>query len=238
MIFAAGLGTRLYPYTKNTPKALVELNGISLLERAISKLKLAGVDRIVINIHHYADQIIEFLNKNNNFDFDIRISHEKDLLLNTGGGLLYAKELFLENSPILLYNVDVFSNACLSDFINEHNKSTAMASMLMRDCNDARSLYFDKNNNLAGWKNINTEEIKIVRSEKYMQKAMGFTGIHIVDYNLLDCISEKESFSIIDLYLRLAKEYKICAIYDDSDTWIDLGRPESLNKAEQILKIK
>lgn len=235
MIFAAGLGTRLFPYTNNKPKALVCLNGICLLERAIIKLKNIGVNRIVLNVHHFADQIIDFLHTNNNFDMDIKISIEKDLLLNTGGGLKNASKLFLKDSPILLYNVDVFSNTILSDFVDQHNNSDALVSMLMRDCNDERSLYFDGNMNLAGWRNNNTQQEKIVLSKSEMKVAMGFTGIHIVNYQIFNEITEKGSFSIIDLYLRLAKTHIISAIHDKSDIWIDLGKPESLHKAEKIL---
>lgn len=235
MIFAAGLGTRLKPYTNNKPKALVELAGKTLLERAIVKLKDLGVDRIVINVHHFADLIEEFLKENNNFGVDIRISDERNQLLDTGGGLKKAKELFIPNEPVLIYNVDILSAIDLNKFINEHNSSNALVSMVMRERVSSRYLYFNKQNQLTGWENCKTKEKKVARPDMDESEPLAFSGIHMVDSKIFDLIKEDGKFSIIDLYLRLAKTEKMMAFKDQSDIWFDLGKPEQLKEAEKII---
>lgn len=235
MIFAAGLGTRLKPYTNSKPKALVELAGKSLLERAILKLKDLGVDRIVINVHHFADLIELFLTENNNFGLDIRISDERNELLDTGGGLKKARDLFIPNEPILIYNVDILSSIDLNQLIESHLKSEALVSMVMRKRESSRYLYFNNDNQLTGWKNCKTGETKVARSDMNQSHPLAFSGIHLVDFKLFDLIDENGKFSIIDLYLRLAKNEKMLAFADQSDLWFDLGKPEQLKKAEQII---
>lgn len=236
MIFAAGLGTRLQSLTKEKPKALVELNGVPLLERAIKKLIALKVDRIVINVHHYADQIEQFLLENHNFGADIRISDERTELLDTGGGLLKAKDLFLPNAPILIYNVDVFSSLDLNQLLVEHKQSNSLVSIVMRDRETQRYLCFDDKNQLTGWKNIKTGETKIAREGFETSTAYAFSGIHVVDSRVFDLTQREGKFSIIDLYLELAKENRIKAFVDDSKVWIDLGKPENLELAKSYLK--
>ena len=235
MIFAAGLGTRLKPYTNNKPKALVELAGKTLLERAIVKLKNLGVDRIVINVHHFADLIEDFLEENNNFGMDIRISDERDELLDTGGGLKKAKPLFIPDKPILIYNVDILSTIDLKKFINQHVSSKALVSMVMRNRESSRYLYFNKDNQLTGWMNNKTNERKVARSDMDESDPLAFSGIHVVNPGLFDLIKEEGKFSIIDLYLRLAKTEKMLAYKDQSDVWFDLGKPEQLKEAEKVI---
>ena len=235
MIFAAGLGTRLKPYTNNKPKALVELAGKTLLERAIEKLKKLGVDRIVINVHHFANLIDDFLKENNNFGMDIRISDEREELLDTGGGLKKAKELFIPNEPILIYNVDILSTIDLNKFINEHIASNTLVSMVMRDRKSSRYLYFNKENQLTGWTNNKTGERKVARPDMDQSDPLAFSGIHLVDPKIFNLIEEEGKFSIIDLYLRLAKTEKMLAYKDQSDVWFDLGKPEQLKEAEKVI---
>ncbi|MFT5748987.1 MAG: MurNAc alpha-1-phosphate uridylyltransferase [Ancylomarina sp.] len=236
MIFAAGLGTRLQHYTQNCPKALVSLNGKPLLEHCILKLKDSGVDRIVINVHHFADQIEEFLESKNYFNMDIRISDERKLLLDTGGAIKHAKSLFIPNAPILIYNVDILSSVNLNDLVASHKKKQALATLNLRDKNTNRYLCFNRDGLLCAWKNDATKEEKIVNASHLNSNSYSFSGIHIIDYKLLDLIEEKGVFSIIDLYLRLAKNHKITGHYDSSDLWMDLGRPEELQKAELLIK--
>jgi len=236
MIFAAGLGTRLKPYTTNCPKALVELAGKPLLEHCILKLIDFGVDRIVINVHHFADQVEEFLQSKDNFGVDIRISDERDLLLDTGGAIKKAKPLFIPNAPILIYNVDILSSLKLEDLFAAHKGNQALATLNLRDKNTNRCLCFNKEGLLSGWKNELSGEVKIVNESINTSETYSFSGIHIIDSQLLDLIEEGAVFSIIDLYLRLAKEHRIAGHYDSSDLWMDLGKPEQLLKAEELLK--
>ncbi|MDE5421875.1 nucleotidyltransferase family protein [Ancylomarina sp. DW003] len=236
MIFAAGLGTRLQHYTKNCPKALVELNGKPLLEHCIIKMKKFGVDRIVINVHHFADQIEEFLKLKNNFGMDIQISDERELLLDTGGAIKKASALFIPNAPILIYNVDILSSLNFADLLASHTSKKALATLNLRDKKTNRYLCFNNKNLLCAWKNDNTGEVKLVNETYENSKAFSFSGIHIIDSKLLELIEEEGVFSIIDLYLRLAKDHQIAGYYDSSDLWMDLGKPEELLKAEAILK--
>ncbi|PKQ63148.1 hypothetical protein BZG02_10320 [Labilibaculum filiforme] len=236
MIFAAGLGTRLKPYTDSKPKALVELGGKPLLERAIRKLIELKVDRIVINVHHYADLIEEFLHANNNFGADIRISDEREELLDTGGGLKKAAGLFIPGAPVLIYNVDVYSSLDLTELINFHKLTGALVSMVMRERSSSRYLYFNKDNQLTGWENCKTGEIKVARKEMTKSEHLAFSGIHLLDYKLFSLITEEGKFSVIDLYLRLAKNEKILAFKDNSKIWSDLGKPDDLAWAEEHLK--
>lgn len=235
MIFAAGLGTRLKPYTNTKPKALVELAGKPLLERAIIKLIDLGVDRIVINVHHFADLIEEFLEEKNYFGADIRISDEREALLDTGGGLKKAKELFIPEAPVLIYNVDILSSINLADLIKEHESAKALVSMVMRKRESSRYLYFNHAKQLTGWKNCKTEEVKQARADMNESEPLAFSGIHLIDPKLFDLIEEEGKFSIIDLYLRLAKTEKMLAYNDESDLWFDLGKPEQLQKAETLI---
>ncbi len=236
MIFAAGLGTRLKHHTLNCPKALVLLNGKPLLEHCILKLKDFGVDRIVINVHHFADQIEDFLQSKDNFGMDILISDERDLLLDTGGAIKKAKSLFLPNSLILIYNVDILSSLNLSKLFEAHRKSKALATLNLRAKNTNRYLCFNQDDLLCAWKNDATQEVKIVDDSYLNSKGYSFSGIHIIDSKLLDLIKEKGVFSIIDLYLRLAKNQAISGYHDSSDLWMDLGSPEALLKAETLFK--
>ncbi len=238
MIFAAGLGTRLQHYTKNCPKALVHLDGKPLLEHCILKLKAFGVDRIVINVHHYADQIEAFLESKFNFGVDILISDERDMLLDTGGAINRAKPLFIPNAPILIYNVDILSSLNLDDLFAYHKHNGALATLNLRDKNTNRFLCFNQDNLLCAWKNEATKEEKIVNESHLNSTPYSFSGIHIIDYKLLDLIEEEGVFSVIDLYLRLAKTHKIMGYYDTSDIWMDLGNPEALQRAELLMRKK
>ncbi len=237
MIFAAGLGSRLQAATANKPKALVEISGKPLLEHAINYLKRFGIKEVVINVHHFADQIIGFLHEKNNFGIDIRISDEQGLLLETGGGLKKAAPLFSGSDPIVLYNVDIFSNLDLTRLLSYHLQEKSLATLVVRKRETTRYLLFDKQFQLAGWKDLRSGKIKISQptfvgeSEEY-----AFSGIHIVNPEIFDLITEEGKFSIIDLYLRLAQNQPIKAFVDNSEIWLDLGKPQQLDEAEKMIR--
>jgi NDP-sugar pyrophosphorylase family protein len=235
MVFAAGLGTRLKDETSLKPKALVEVGGKTLLSHAIEKLKKSGITEIVINVHHFADQVIQYVNSND-FGIKIHISDERDLLLDTGGGLKKAAPFFEGTEPILIYNVDILSNIDLSLVNKQHLETGALATLTVRKRETQRYLKFS-NKQLTGWINKKTGETKISLPEVFENsEEMAFSGIHIVQPEIFKMMPETERFSIIDLYLELAKTQKIMAFYDDSDLWIDVGKPEELEAARKIYK--
>ncbi|HBL76960.1 MAG: hypothetical protein A2W90_19690 [Bacteroidetes bacterium GWF2_42_66] len=237
MLFAAGLGTRLQAVTANRPKALVEVAGKPLLEHAVNYLKSFGIREGVINVHHFADRIIEFLHERNNFGIDLKISDERDLLLETGGGLKKAAPLFPGNEPIILYNVDIFSNLDLNRLLSYHLQEKALATLAVRKRKTSRYLLFDRQFQLSGWKDVRSGEIKISRPASIDEsEEFAFSGIHIVNPEIFSLIIEEGKFSIIDLYLRLAQNQTIKAFTDDSEMWFDLGKPEQLAEAERMIK--
>jgi NDP-sugar pyrophosphorylase family protein len=229
------LGTRLKDETSQKPKALVEVGGKTLLSHAIEKLKKSGITEIVINVHHFADQVIQYVNSND-FGIKIHISDERDLLLDTGGGLKKAAPFFEGTEPILIYNVDILSNIDLSLVNKQHLETGALATLTVRKRETQRYLKFS-NKQLTGWINKKTGETKISLPEVFENsEEMAFSGIHIVQPEIFKMMPETERFSIIDLYLELAKTQKIMAFYDDSDLWIDVGKPEELEAARKIYK--
>lgn len=234
MIFAAGLGTRLRPLTNNKPKALVEIQGVPLLEIAIRRLIWHGCQEIIINIHHFGQQIIDFLKARQHFDIHIEISDEQELLLDTGGGLKKAAD-FLANAPFLVYNADILTNLNLTDLYQAHCQSDNLATLAVRDRPSSRKLLFDGQNNLCGWQNTKTGEQKISRQTE-IQNPLAFSGIHVISPELFDYFPEKPVFSIIDVYLEAARQASIQAFRHDADIWLDVGKPEALAKAAEIIK--
>jgi len=228
MIFAAGLGTRLRPLTNDRPKALVEFKGKTLLEHTIDKLKAAGVDALVVNVHHYADKVIDFLQAKD-FGLDIAISDERDQLLDTGGGLRKAAPL-LGNEPFFIHNVDIISDIDLKALMAAHMASGAMATLATRPTEAER--YFMKNdeNILCGWGNHRTGEEIVSRPAEVLHK-LAFTGIHVVSTALLKYIAPEGPVSIIDAYLAAAKKEKILCFSCENNRWMDVGTPEALAEA-------
>lgn len=226
MIFCAGLGTRLQPLTNNNPKALVEYKGVPLLELVIRKLIGENINQVIVNVHHFAEQIEEFLKAKNNFGIEISISDERNLLLDTGGGLLKAKNFFCDNEPFLLYNVDILSEIDLKKFYKCHLENNSLATLAVKERNTSRALIFDETGALCYWQNNKTGEKKLSRQPKGEILKFAFSGIHIVNPEIFDYIDEKGVFSIIDLYLRLAKNHKI-SYYQDDSFWIDMGKKEN-----------
>ena len=233
MIFAAGLGTRLRPFTFNKPKALAEINGITLLEICIKNLIKYGFSDIIINVHHFADDIIHFLESKNNFNIEISISDERDLLLETGGGLLKVRALLGDN-PFLVHNVDIISNIDLSLLYNKHLQSNTLATLAVMKRNSSRYLYFSHENELVGWTNTKTQEEIITRKISDYNK-LAFCGIHIISPKIFEFINKTGSFSIIPEYLEISKENRIDSMEFTSNHWVDVGKPEHIAKAEKIL---
>lgn len=233
MIFAAGLGTRLKPFTENHPKALAMVNNKTLLQRNIEYLKGAGIKEFVINVHHFADQIIEFLHLNNNFGCQIHISDETDLLLETGGGLKKASPLLVDNDPFLVMNVDILTNLKVKKMIDYHKKFHPLATLAVTSRSTSRYFLFNKKNELCGWKNLKTNEERLVRPEKNLiPKA--FSGIHIIEPAIFQMMNKEGKFSIVDVYLELCSGNKIVAYDHSEDILIDVGKPDSISQAEAI----
>lgn len=233
MILAAGLGTRLKPLTDNIPKALVEINGKTLLEVVIRNLIDYDFRKIVINVHHFSDLVIEFLHKNT-FAADIIISDESDLLLDTGGGIKQALKYF-DDSPVLIHNVDVFSNLDLREFYNYHLTDDAVASLCVSKRISSRYLLFNYQNILCGWQDVKKNEKVIVREDDILDQ-FAFNGIHIINPDLIKLFPDEKVFSVIKAYLELAKTEDIQAYIANDINWIDVGKTENLKTAEELLK--
>ena len=235
MIFAAGLGTRLRPLTDTCPKALVKINGIPLLEIAIKRLIRYGFAEIIINIHHFGEQVLQFLADNKNFGVTIKISDERARLLETGGALKKARHL-LEDEPFLVCNADVLTNMDLKTFYETHCQSNALATLAVRKRKTSRYLQFDDKNILTGWKNVKTAETKTSRVAKTTVD-WAFSGIHVIHPDIFDYMPTTQKFSIIDVYLQAAKERIIKAYPHDENIWLDVGKIDSLPQAEKLLPL-
>ncbi|MDR2129916.1 MAG: nucleotidyltransferase family protein [Odoribacteraceae bacterium] len=227
MIFAAGLGTRLRAFTGDRPKALVEVGGKPLLHHVIERLNTAGVQRLVINVHHFASQIEEFLRARDNFGLDVHLSDERDQLLDTGGGLLKARGLFLPALPVLLHNVDILSDVDLNALVQEHERGGARATLVVQPVATARVLRFDASNLLTGWENRTTGEQKIARPRFQQSAAYSFCGIQVVSPAYLRAIQHRGVFSIIDEHLVQARCHDIRAFLHRG-TCLDMGTPEAI----------
>ena len=232
MLFAAGLGTRLKPFTENHPKALAPVNGKPLLQRNIEYLKSFGVTEIVINVYHFADQIIDFLNENDHFGITIHISDERPEVLETGGGLVNAKRFFTED--FLVMNVDILTDLNITAFIEAHQKNEALVTLAVSDRNSSRKLLFTEDMNLKGWRNLNTNEEILANESLIDLNEYAFSGIHIINPKLFDFIQEKGKFSIMKIYMELMKSETIIGFDHTGGILIDVGRPSSVLEAEEI----
>lgn len=242
MILAAGLGTRLRPLTDDRPKALVEVAGHTLLEITLRRLRQFGIREVIVNVHHFAEMVVDYLKKNDDFGMRIEISRE-EVLLDTGGGLKKAAWFFLEDSshpdePLVLHNVDVLSTIDLDCMVQFHRQNQALATLAMQDRETSRYLMFDALNQLCGRRAGRDQAPEIVRSSGQMQ-ALAFSGVHVISPRLLPRMTEEGVFSIITSYLRLAaQDEKILGFRADEYYWRDLGRPENLMQAAQDVEQK
>ena len=256
MIFAAGLGTRLKPLTDTMPKALVRVGGEPLIKRVIMNLAAAGVDRIVVNVHHFAEQIIDYLKDNDNFGLDIRISDETAGLLETGGGIKKAAPLFDPAAPILIHNVDILSNVNLSEFYQMASRSEELrvkseelrvkseeadcdAVLLVSWRKTKRYLLFNDDMRLVGWTNIETGEVRSPYPELNPKECRmyAFAGIHALSPRLLKMMDEfPDRFGIIDFYLKACATHNIKGYVKDDLKLMDIGKLDTLAQAEEFLE--
>ncbi len=244
VIFAAGLGTRLYPFTKDRPKALVEVGGKTMLERTIDRLTNAGVKNLVVNVHAFSDKVINWINSylENNRDFNIVVSDETNLLLETGGGLKKMKPL-LEDEPFLVHNVDILSTFPLDALIAEDKRfsdETAkgrihLATLAVRKTESDRYFLFNNEGLLCGWENVKTGEKKISRQDAGDLIRFGFTGVHIIHPVLFELMDEEGIFSITDVYIRLSAFCDIHLFDISQYDWFDIGTPDQLKVAESFV---
>jgi len=240
MVFAAGLGTRLRPLTDHRPKALVEIDGHTLLEITLARLRAFGVREVIINVHHFAEMILDYLKANHDFGMRIEISRE-EVLLDTGGGLKKAAHFFLEDSsslePFILHNVDVLSTIDLQRMVQFHTEHQALATLAVQDRQTSRYLLFDPQLRLCGRQSGHDRGAEVVGSSEPLQ-ALAFSGIHVISPGLLTMM-EEGVFSIITSYLQLAaRGEKILAFRADEYYWRDLGKPDNVRQAALELKQK
>ena len=241
MILAAGLGTRLRPLTDDRPKALVEINGRTLLEITLSRLRSFGVREVIINVHHFADMIVEYLKSNGNFGMRIEVSRE-EALLDTGGGLKKAAQFFVGDSvhsegPFIVHNVDVLSTIDLGRMVQFHTENQALATLAVQDRKTSRYLLFDDQLQLCD-RRSGADQPEFVGGRQQLH-ALAFSGIHVISPRLLTMMNEDGAFSIVASYLRLAaRGEKILAFRADEYYWRDLGNPENLAQAAQDLRQK
>ncbi|NLZ94608.1 MAG: NTP transferase domain-containing protein [Bacteroidales bacterium] len=240
MILAAGLGTRLKPFTNSTPKALVPIFGKPVIEYVILKLKKQGFNEIIINIHHFGDQIIDFIESKNYFDIRIEFSDEREKLLDTGGAIKKASWFFDADKPVLIHNADIISDVNLADVYHSHMQSKAMATLVVNDRKTSRYLFFDENNNLKGW--INEKEGKTISSSAYNSSEhhkLAFFGIHVLSGNAVSHMKKfPDKFSIIDFYLSMCDKTSIQAFEANNNKMVDVGKLDALKEAEEFLKAK
>ena len=238
MIFAAGLGTRLRPLTDHMPKALVPVAGVPMLQHVILRLKAQGFTELVVNVHHFGEQIIDFLKANNDFGLTIHVSDERDLLLDTGGGIKKARTWLDGNEPFLVHNADILTNVDLRAFYDSHLKSGADATLLVSERRTQRYLLFDEGLQLHGWINEATGESKPEGFDPHgaAYRKLAFGGLHVISPSLFRYMEGngdyEGKFSIISLYLAICKQARIQGYPLQGVQWFDIGKPETLREAE------
>jgi hypothetical protein len=234
MIFAAGLGTRFKPWTDNHPKALAIVNNKSLLQRNIEYLQKYGIKDVVINIHHFGEQVIDAVKNNNGWGSNIMISDERNEVLETGGGLLKAKDLLQSYSePFITLNADILTDLSISDLLSYHQKNKALISFGISNRKSSRNFLFDDNNRLCGWENNVTGEQKISIAKDKL-KPMAYSCVAVFDPTVFNLIPQRGKFSLTETYLSLAAEHLILGYEDAGSKFIDVGKPESVVEAEKL----
>lgn len=223
MILAAGLGTRLRPFTDSHPKALFKVGGKTLLEIAIEHLRDAGVEEIIVNVHHFADQIVEYLHLNKDFNLKISLSDETGELLETGGGMKKASWFFRDTDCAIVRNVDILSDLDLRRMAGFHLEKKALATLAIRDRETSRYLLFDDLMHLRGWENTKTG-VRIITGDLGGLRPFAFSGIQVLDPKIFGLITEEGRFSLTDLYLRLSANHMIAGYIEDGVLWKDVGR--------------
>jgi NDP-sugar pyrophosphorylase family protein len=234
MILAAGLGTRLKPWTDHHPKALAVVNNKSLLQRNIEYLQRYNIFEVVVNVHHFADQIENAIKQSKGWGSNVEISDECNEVLETGGGLMKAAPMLNIGKPFVLINVDILTDLDLAEMIWVHNNSKALATLATRNRETSRYFLFDREDTLRGWRNVKTGEEKgiIDGAKDLIEKA--FSGIHIISTEIFSLIKQRGKFSMVDVYLDLMNDHKIISFDHTNSHFIDVGKPESIAKAEKL----
>ena len=235
MIFAAGLGTRFKPWTDSHPKALALVNGKSLLQRNIEYLQRYGINEVVVNVHHFADQIIDAVFANSGWGSHVLIADETGEVLETGGGLLKAQPLLQSNEPFLTLNADILTDLNIDDLLSFHRNNQALISFGITNRTSSRELLFDRNNQLCGWRNNTTGEEKIAISNQQLH-AMAYSCVAVFEQYVFDVIPQRGKFSLTETYLSLAPSHIIKGFDHSGDQFIDVGKPESVEIAEKMFK--
>lgn len=233
ILFAAGLGTRLRPFTNDRPKALVKIAGKSLLGINLERLRAFGVQEVVVNVHHFADLVEAHLQQHDNYGLKIHISDERELLLDTGGGLWQARE-WLSDAPFLVHNVDILSDLDIAALYQYHLDHRPLTTLAVRQRETSRYLEFDVENKLVGWRNVRTGERRISRITKPVHP-WAYSGISVIDPALFDFFpTDRPVFSIIDVWLKAAQKGTILAFPHDESRWLDVGKPPALESAKEV----
>ncbi len=236
MIFAAGLGTRMGEITQTVPKALVEINGKSVLRLAVEKCTSHGFDDIIVNVHHHADMVENEISQLNKSGFRVSVSDERGMLLENGGGLYKARKFF-NSEPFLLYNVDIISDFNLTELYHAHIKNKGLATLAVRHRPGNRFYLIDRRGDIRGWRNISTGEEIIAGKVDEELYEIAFSSMHIMDPEIFSYMKEG-IYTFTSLYLELAKDHKIYTLLHDDGYWIDIGTPESLEQARKLLSGK
>jgi NDP-sugar pyrophosphorylase family protein len=233
MIFSAGLGTRLKPWTDKHPKALAPVHGKSLLQRNVEYLQKYGIRDVIVNVHHFADQIEDAVRNNNGWGSRIQISDERAEVLETGGGLLKAKHLFTPGEDFLTINVDILTDMDLNSLIGFHQQNRAFISLAVSGRKSSRCFLFDASRRLTGWRNNQSGEERIALSN-VAPEALAFSGISVFSPSFFEATRLEGRFSLVDAFLELASSHQILGHRHEGDIWLDVGKPESLEKAEEM----
>lgn len=248
LVFAAGLGTRLRPFTLEHPKALVPLAGVPMLQRVLLKLADAGVRTVVVNVHHFASQIVDFLRANRNFGLDLHISDESSLLLDTGGGILKARR-WLDDEPFLVHNADIYTDFPIAEMLGRHTASEADVTLLVDRRDTSRYLLFNPTGRMAGWQNRRTGEVLPAGINPDDYKALAFGGAHIWspraihrleayarEIGAMDGVEIVKPFPVVPFYVAACQDIRIQAYTPTSPyRWHDVGSPATLASAESTL---
>ena len=241
MIFAAGLGSRLKPFTDSHPKALAEVNGKTLLERNILYLQKFGIKDVIVNVHHFADQIVATIEKNNGWGSVIAISDEREEVLETGGGLKKAANYFQGERAFVVMNVDILTDFDLMEMIRSHQQEKPLATLAVTQRKSSRYFLFDEYDKLCGWRNVQTGEekptdLKATNEDYDRLKERAFSGIHVISSNIFSLMQQEGKFSMVEVYLDLMKKNRINSFDHSGGILIDVGKPENVEKAATLFQ--
>lgn len=233
MIFAAGLGSRLKPWTDHHPKALARVNGKPLLQRNIEYLQRYGIRDVIVNVHHFADQVVDAVRTNDGWGSAVTISDETEQVLETGGGLQKASGWLAQSDDFVVMNADILTDLDLGAMIQQHRNAHGIATLAVSKRETSRYFLFNDSGELCGWRNVKTGEEKIPRPSGHLLE-MAFSGVHVISRTLLPLINREGKFSMVDVYLDLAKDHIIRAFDHTGTKLVDVGKPESIPKAEAL----